>query len=286
MNSLRVVRRGLWQGGGRPFWCSLLAVLAMHGVLAWGLASHHLVPFTPTAPQPMQVRLAAEPHAGERARPSAQAALPVPRLAMPVQPPRAQVLAQTAPSPRPVQTPAAVPQAAAPRNATTTNAPAPAAAPQTPAHPHAAPLSAATPLASATPSLATPSPAPPSTAIASPTTQAGATAATVARTGTDGPAAPKAPVDMPSASISYLVQPVLTFPPGSEELGESGSVTLRVLVDEKGVPSKVERLQSSGYPRLDQHAASVIRRARFVPHQVQGESRAAWATVTLNFRLN
>jgi protein TonB len=91
---------------------------------------------------------------------------------------------------------------------------------------------------------------------------------------------------MPSASISYLVQPVLTFPPGSEDLGESGSVTVRVLVDEKGVPTKVERVKSSGYPRLDQQAVSVIRRARFVPHQVQGEARAAWATVTLNFNLH
>jgi protein TonB len=79
------------------------------------------------------------------------------------------------------------------------------------------------------------------------------------------------------------VKPVLTFPPGSEDMGESGSVTLRVLVDDKGVVSTVQRLKSSGYVRLDQHAASVIRRARFRPHLVNGVPRAAWATVTLNF---
>lgn len=91
------------------------------------------------------------------------------------------------------------------------------------------------------------------------------------------------PVDMPSASVEYLVKPVLDFPPGSEDLGEFGSVTLRVLVDEQGMVSTVQRLKSSGYARLDQHAVKVIRRARFKPNLVHGEPRAAWVTVPLNF---
>jgi periplasmic protein TonB len=91
------------------------------------------------------------------------------------------------------------------------------------------------------------------------------------------------PVEMPSSSVTYLVKPVLTFPPGSEDLGEYGSVTLRLLVDDKGVVTTVQRLKSSGYARLDQHAASVIRRARLNPHVVNGVPRAAWTSVTLNF---
>ncbi len=83
--------------------------------------------------------------------------------------------------------------------------------------------------------------------------------------------------------VTYLVKPDLKFPPGSEDLGEFGSVTLRVLVDVQGGVSAVQRLKSSGYARLDQQAANVIRRARFNPHQVNGVPRAMWVTIPVNF---
>jgi periplasmic protein TonB len=89
--------------------------------------------------------------------------------------------------------------------------------------------------------------------------------------------------EIPSSALAYLVKPVLTFPPGSEDLGEFGAVTLKVWFDDKGHVSAVQRLKSSGFARLDQHAVKVIRQARIKPRTVRGEAQAGWATVTLNF---
>jgi protein TonB len=276
MNSLRVVRMGRWQGDGRPFWCSLLAVLALHGVLAWGLASHQLAPIASTTQQPMQVRLAAE----------AQSGGPVVMRQAPAAPRSERAQPKAVPADVPHQAIVPAPQQVSPPTPAATAQPRPAAGNEPAQHLPAPasnllqlnPTQANAPVAANTHAVA-----PVAAANTAPTSQAGSAAP---RADADAQPAAKGPVDMPSASIRYQVQPVLTYPPGSEELGESGSVMLRVLVDEKGVPIKVERLKSSGYPRLDQHAVSVIRRARFVPHLVQGEPRAFWATVPLNFVLN
>ncbi len=288
MESSLAARMGLLSGGQRPLVYSVLAGLALHALLAWGLGALHAQQPAPTAPQPMQVRLAAEVQSG-----GPQAV----RKVLPAQPadkaqPKStdkQISAARTTPPADVSRPPAiapVPPQATPQPQVATAQPRPAPSNE-PAQHGSAPVGNLTPPtpahvnvpAAANAHAAAPAPAPNTTATAQ-----GNSATT--RADADAQPAAKGPVDMPSASISYLVQPVLTYPPGSEELGESGSVTLRVLVDEKGVPSKVERLKSSGYPRLDHQAVSVIRRARFVPHQAQGEPRAAWATVTLNFRLN
>jgi protein TonB len=261
-------------GDRRPLWLSVLAGLALHAGLAlwwWVRAS---VPAPVVAPPPMTVRLAETAQAGVTAAPKAQAtARPRTEAARP------QPVSPAPPvvSPRARAEPAALTKPPSPAAAPT---PAPTQALSAPLTPNPAPAAVAeAPRVASTGAVPT-TPLTTSTPSASTSSAAGnvSTSATTADS--------RAPVDLPSASVRYLVPPVLTFPPGSEDMGESGSVTLRFLVDEKGVPIKIERVKSSGYPRLDQQAVSVIRRARFVPHLVQGEPRAFWVTQPFNFVLH
>jgi protein TonB len=51
----------------------------------------------------------------------------------------------------------------------------------------------------------------------------------------------------------------------SRRLGEQGRVLVRVFVDTSGAAAQIELRESSGHPRLDDAAASAVRRWRFVP---------------------
>ena len=99
------------------------------------------------------------------------------------------------------------------------------------------------------------------------------------------PPAPPAPKVLPSSAVRYLVPPALAYPRISRELGESGVVRLKVLVDEQGRTKDVVVLQSSGYSRLDQQAVQAMRAARFQPHLEDGVPRAVWVVAPLTFQL-
>lgn len=86
--------------------------------------------------------------------------------------------------------------------------------------------------------------------------------------------------------MRYLNPPVLSYPRASRELGETGVVRLRVLVDEQGRPREVEVAKSSGHPRLDQAAVLAMRGARFQPHLEDGQPRMVWVLAPLNFQLD
>ena len=90
------------------------------------------------------------------------------------------------------------------------------------------------------------------------------------------PPPPPPPREFHASAVSYLVPPVLTYPRVSRELGEQGSVLLRVLVDENGRPTDIQVAKSSGYPRLDQQAVQAMRAARFKPHVEDGVARRMW----------
>ena len=90
---------------------------------------------------------------------------------------------------------------------------------------------------------------------------------------------------LPSSAVRYLVPPALVYPRISRELGESGVVRLKVLVDEQGRTKDVVVLQSSGYSRLDQQAVQAMRAARFQPHLEDGVPRAVWVVAPLTFQL-
>lgn len=82
---------------------------------------------------------------------------------------------------------------------------------------------------------------------------------------------------------SQRVEPA--YPPSSRRLGEQGTVTLKVLVDEKGRPKDVVVGQSSGFPRLDQAAMEAVRRWRFVAATDGATPISTWTQVAITFRL-
>lgn len=99
------------------------------------------------------------------------------------------------------------------------------------------------------------------------------------------PPPPAAPREFQASAVSYLVPPVLTYPRVSRELGEQGSALLRVLVDERGRPTDIQVVKSSGYPRLDQQAVQAMRNARFKPHVEDGIARPMWVRTPQTFIL-
>lgn len=99
------------------------------------------------------------------------------------------------------------------------------------------------------------------------------------------PPPPPAPREFQASAVSYLVPPVLTYPRVSRELGEQGSALLRVLVDERGRPTDIQVVKSSGYPRLDQQAVQAMRNARFKPHVEDGIARPMWVRTPQTFIL-
>lgn len=165
-----------------------------------------------------------------------------------------------APQPHPQPTPA-VSHSASVRAPSVLSAPAPTALPMTSAPPApTAPADTPVPAPAATPS---PSPA------AAP-----------------APVAPAAPKTLPSSAVAYLVKPVPVYPRASRDLGETGTVLLRVLVDEQGRPREVELSKSSGHPRLDRAAVQAMRAARFQPHIEDGQPRMVWVPAPIHFQLD
>jgi protein TonB len=74
------------------------------------------------------------------------------------------------------------------------------------------------------------------------------------------------------------------YPAVSERLGETGSVTLQLLVgvDGKVTDSKVQA--SSGFERLDKAAQAALSRCKFEPGSVDGKPAPAWAQLKYTFR--
>ena len=84
-------------------------------------------------------------------------------------------------------------------------------------------------------------------------------------------------------TVSRRVDPV--YPPASRRLGEEGTGLFRVLVDEKGKPTQVEVLKSSGFPRLDEAAMNAIRKWSFKPAMQSSQPVRSWTRVQVAFQL-
>ena len=91
------------------------------------------------------------------------------------------------------------------------------------------------------------------------------------------------PAAAQSLKVSRRVDP--TYPPSARRAGEEGSVQLRILVDERGLPGEVQIVKSSGFARLDQAAIDAVRRWRFVAATNGSQSVVAWTQVAITFRL-
>jgi protein TonB len=123
-------------------------------------------------------------------------------------------------------------------------------------------------------------------AATAPATPAMATAATPTAQATEAVRPPAQPVALPFSSVRYLTEPSRYYPPVSRELGESGVVKVKVLIDEQGRPNgNVTVVQSSGFRRLDMQAVRAMKAALFQPSIVDGVPRSAWVIAPFVFDL-
>ena len=89
-----------------------------------------------------------------------------------------------------------------------------------------------------------------------------------------------------SQALAYATPLQPRYPPASMRAQEQGIVMLRVLVDEAGVPKRVEIARSSGHARLDVAARDSVLKARFQPVMRNGQATSAWGIVPIEFRLD
>lgn len=89
-----------------------------------------------------------------------------------------------------------------------------------------------------------------------------------------------------TTGIEYIQAPSPDYPSVSKRMGEQGKVILRVLVDEKGRPERIEIQQSSGSVRLDDAARQAVSRALFKPFIDDGNAAPAFAIVPITFQLD
>lgn len=94
-----------------------------------------------------------------------------------------------------------------------------------------------------------------------------------------------APAVPPQFNADYLNNPAPQYPSLSRRLGEEGRVMLRVYVDERGLPARIEMRSSSGHERLDQAALETVRQWKFVPARRGDQAVGAWVLVPISFSL-
>jgi protein TonB len=114
--------------------------------------------------------------------------------------------------------------------------------------------------ADATPSTAAPAPVAPPTPVA--------------------PATPKT-----VSGVEYIRAPQPVYPSIARRMGETGTVTLRVLIGEKGLAEQVVIQKSSGSANLDEAGRQAVLRALYKPHVEDGKPVPVYALVPINFQL-
>jgi protein TonB len=124
-------------------------------------------------------------------------------------------------------------------------------------------------------------PAPPQPAVVAPPTEPVPPAPAMS--------APPPPPSQPktvSTGVEYLQAPAPEYPPIARRMGEEGRVTLRVLVNENGRPTRVDVQKTSGSPRLDEAARQAVLHAMFKPHIEDGKAISVYAIVPITFHLD
>lgn len=184
-----------------------------------------------------------------------------PVSAAPPTAPSPQAVAQTATAPRQPLKQLARPQPApsTPHHATPAPAPAHAQTSATTNPPASADTATSNPVAAAAAALPIPAPAPPAAPVADPVP--------------------------PSWHADYLANPAPEYPPMSRQLGEEGTVRLRVHVAADGSPMETRLAASSGHPQLDQAALEAVNGWRFVPARLGDKPVAGWVIVPISFTL-
>jgi periplasmic protein TonB len=107
---------------------------------------------------------------------------------------------------------------------------------------------------------------------------------------TDAPPSDTAPVasaatGAPAQDLKVTTRTEPIYPAASRRANEEGTVRLRILVDERGMPREVQIAQGSGFPRLDQAAMDAVRKWRFAAATNGSQTITAWTNVAVTFRL-
>jgi periplasmic protein TonB len=104
------------------------------------------------------------------------------------------------------------------------------------------------------------------------------------------PAAPAAPAQPATpkiiSGVAYINAPRPVYPPLDARMGNEGTVTLRVLINDKGRAEKVDVQKSSGSLRMDDAAREAVMRALFKPYIEDGKAIPVYAIIPINFTLS
>lgn len=122
-------------------------------------------------------------------------------------------------------------------------------------------------------------------AVVPPTSTMPAIPAATAPAAAPAPVTPAPPKTITSG-VEYIQQPRPEYPAMSRRLGEQGKVVLRILVNDKGRPERIDLQQSSGSARLDEAARQAVQHALFKPHIEDGKAVAVYAIVPIKFELD
>ena len=76
------------------------------------------------------------------------------------------------------------------------------------------------------------------------------------------------------------------YPPLSAELGEQGTVVVRMQIGPDGFVTSADVVQTSGYPRLDGAAVAALSKWRFTPAIENGQPVPSEQVLPVRFRLN
>lgn len=85
---------------------------------------------------------------------------------------------------------------------------------------------------------------------------------------------------------AYLYNPHPSYPEAARKAGQTGVVTLRVSINEKGRVSAVSLVKSSGYALLDDRARGAVQRWIFRPARRDGKAVATQVEVPVRFSLD
>ncbi|MES2322448.1 MAG: energy transducer TonB [Pseudomonadota bacterium] len=88
-----------------------------------------------------------------------------------------------------------------------------------------------------------------------------------------------------TSGVDFIQAPQPVYPQMSRKMGEQGKVVLRILVNEKGLPSQVSVQSSSGSTRLDEAGRQAVLRALFKPYIEDGRAVSVYVIFPLNFEL-
>ena len=90
---------------------------------------------------------------------------------------------------------------------------------------------------------------------------------------------------IPASALQYLEANPPEYPRASKRLNESGTVMLRLYIDERGLPATVQVSRSSGSSRLDDAALAAVKKWRFKPYTENAQPMAGWALIPVIFEL-